>query len=291
MDSQNKIDALRQAVHAIDTLPATPAIADRVISMPMNTEESMSQLLLLAEQDPMISARLIGLANTQKAHSEPDILSISDCVSQMGPDRFRSVVSGLATMSLLTRGSMGHFNMHDFWLHNLGIAFSMISIAKSMPAELRPPDDQIFLAGMLHDIGFVALASADPDQSDVLYEFLAAEPGVPVTSIEYERIGITHEELGAELAKHWGLPTSLIAVIRYHHEPDSAGAQAGQPLVRMVNIAEKMIPAFAISEHVHAEINAREWEALGIDPNHAGEVRKQAAEQAEQAYQFANSFA
>ena len=108
--------------------------------------------------------------------------------------------------------------------------------------------------------------------------------------IEREILDICHDELGAELARHWNLPEAIIAVLRYHHSPDAAEAVAGQPLVRMVNLAEKLLLSLGIVEYVAPDISNEDWEALGINPSDVEEVKKQVDEQAEQAIQFAHSF-
>ena len=289
MNLIDQIDNLRKAVHNIDILPATPAIANKLISLNMGTEEGKQQMLLLAEQDPQIAAKIIGLANSAKAATERDITSVRDALLVLGFPKCRSIITGIVTMSLLTRKSMGHFNMHDSWLHSMGIAFAMIGIAQSMPKSMRPSDDSIFLAGMMHDIGYLALANIDPMRSDMLSEFLAAEPELPVLEIERKRLGITHDELGGELARHWNLPDVIVSAVRYHHTPDAPEARAGQPLVRLLNIAEKLLPSFGINEIVAPSISAAEWKALGINPDQADEIRKRVSEQAEQATQFAST--
>ncbi len=290
MNLNYNIDHLIKAVHSLDILPATPVIANKLIALQMGTEEGQQQLLLLAEQDPQISAKVIGLANNAKSASAPEITSVRDASLSLGSQKFQRTIAGIVTMSMLIRKSMGHFNMHDYWLHSLGIAFAMIGIAQSMPKSMRPSDDSIFLAGMIHDLGYLALARIDPIHSDMLSEFLAAEPEVPALEIERKWVGITHDELGAELARHWNLPNKIVAVLRYHHAPDAAEAQPGQPLVRMVNIAEKLLPSFGINEYVVPGISSAEWKALGINPDQADEVHKHVAEQAEQATQFAGTF-
>ncbi len=101
-------------------------------------------------------------------------------------------------------------------------------------------------------------------------------------SIEREILEICHDELGAELARHWNLPDEIIAVLRYHHTPDVVAA-AGQPTVHMVSLAEKLLASFDINEHVDTNISDEDWEVLGIDPSKAEEISVQVAEQAEQA--------
>jgi HD-like signal output (HDOD) protein len=174
-------------------------------------------------------------------------------------------------------------------MHNLGIAFAMLAIGKAMPKANRPPDDSIFLAGMLHDIGYIALDYLDPVRSNELHTYQAAAPTRSAMEIERSLLDICHDELGAELARHWNLPGDIISVIRYHHVPDAADTPKDQPLIRMVYIAEKMLPSFGMSEQVELGIHDSDWEALHISPDKAEEILMQAAEQADQAALFASS--
>ena len=103
-------------------------------------------------------------------------------------------------------------------------------------------------------------------------------------------IEIGHGELGAELAQHWDLPGNIVAVLRYHHHPADAAAAEGQPLIALLNLAEKLLPGFGIAEHVAPDISDNDWLDLGIDPSRAEELAAVVREQAEQAKQIANTF-
>ena len=172
----------------------------------------------------MISARIIGLANSPLFGSANKITSITDAAMMLGINRVKSVSVGIAVMSTLTRHPTGHMNVQHLWLHSLGIALAMCSLARAMPSRARPLDDEVFFAGLLHDIGFMVLNYIDPVRSDLLQSRLTATPDRPVNEVEAEVIEIGHGELGAELARHWDLPDSIVAVLRYHHTPADAGA-------------------------------------------------------------------
>ncbi|MBI3902606.1 MAG: HDOD domain-containing protein [Nitrosomonadales bacterium] len=281
---------LRQTIMNLDALPAMPVIAQKLLALQMDTEEGERNLLLLIEQDPQISAKIVGLANTAAIGSSVDVTTIRNAAMLLGLNRVKSVATGIAIMSLMTRTPAGRFNMQDLWLHSFGIAFAMLAIARVMPVQLRPQDDHIFLAGLLHDIGFLALAFLDPKRSDRLHAQLAAAPQRPALEIERELLEVTHDELGSELVRHWNLPDEIIAVLRYHHTPDAAEAAAANPLARMIAIAEKLLPSFGLNEYVAPDISDADWEALGIDPNDADEIRTRVDEQADQAVQFTNTF-
>jgi putative nucleotidyltransferase with HDIG domain len=281
---------LRAAIQNLDSLPAMPVVAQKILRLPLDTPDGEQQLLKLIEQDPQISARIIGLANSPLFGASKKITSIHDAAMMLGVNRVKSVSVGIAVMSTLARRQTGHMNVQNLWLHSLGIALAMCALAHAMPSRGRPLDDEIFFAGLLHDIGFMVLNYIDPDRSDLLQSRLAAEPGRPITEIESDVIEIGHGELGAELAQHWHLPGDIVAVLRYHHTPAHADAKAGQPYIGLLNLAEKLLPAFGIYEHVGSNVSRQDWLALGIDPARAEELTLIVLQQAEHAKQIATPF-
>ena len=207
----------------------------------------------------------------------------------LGLTRVKSVATGIAVMSLVSK-PVGRFDPQELWLHSMSVAFAMLPVVRAMPSRNRPKDDLIFLTGMLHDIGYLALAHLDTQRSDDLHTRLVIEPDRPAIEVERELLDVTHDELGAELAKYWNLPSEIVSVIRYHHTPDDEKAAEGQPLVRIINITEKLLPPLGMREFVGNYVAPEEWAALGIDPEKTAEITEQAEEQANQAAQFYNSF-
>jgi HD-like signal output (HDOD) protein len=282
-------DELRLAVRELNNLPAMPVIAHKMLALKLDTDEGERQMMLLIEQDPLISAKIIGLANSPLIGASHKITTVKEASLLLGLKKVKSVATGIAMMTLVS-SPIGRFDPQEFWLHNMAVAFAMLPVVRAMPPELRPADDLIFLTGMLHDIGFLALAHLNSQLSDDLLTRMLIEPERPVTSIEDELMGISHAELGAEFAQHWGLPSEIVAVLRHHHTPDAASADEGLPLARIINVTEKLLTATGLHEFVGYQVSDEEWAALGIDPDDAEEIASQAAEQADQALQFAATF-
>lgn len=281
---------LKQAIAALDTLPAMPAIAQKLLMLSLDTDEGEAAFLKLIEQDPQISAKIVGLANAPLYGASRRILSVQDAVMVMGLLRVRSVVLGIAAMSALKNQEEGRLKSKEVWMHSMSIAVAMSAIARSMPATIRPHDDHIFFAGLLHDIGYMALSYVDTQASDKLHEQLQQVSGGMALKIEKALLGMTHADIGAQLAQHWHLPEEIVAVIRDHHHPTTTDTAEHLTLVRLVSLAEKMLGEFGVLKQTEQIITDCEWQVLGIDPEKSDDIRNQVCEIATQAGQMAAAF-
>ena len=281
---------LKNTLRKLDTLPAMPAIAQKLLSLPLETSKGENAMLKLIELDPQLSAKIIGLANSSLFTSSHKITSVCDAAMLLGMTRVKSVAIGISAMSALTKMPHGRLSLQDMWLHSLTVALSMRTIAKYMPARVRPGDDQIFLAGLLHDIGYLVLAYLDTKLSDQLHAKLAErQHEQSILEIEQQMLGITHNELSSLLADNWGLPSEIIFALRYHHASVSPKTSEGNSLITLINISEKLHPAFGMPELSESDISDPEWLALGIDPGNCKEIRARVIAQAEQAKQLAST--
>lgn len=274
---------LKQGVHNLESLPALPVIAQRLLALDLDTHEGERRLMELIEQDPFISARIVGLANTPLFIMPQRVTCVRDATMLLGLTRVKLVALGIAMMTAAGRTGLGKLDLNRLWLHSLAVALGMRTIANAMPKNVRPTDEEIFLAGLLHDIGYVVLAHLDPLHSDALHMRLATDRSHGVCEFEAEMLGMGHAELGAELARHWDLPEEVVAVLRYHHSPAEADEGVGQPLICMLRLAEKILDPFGIPEGTGGVVSQEEWLSLGIDPGRGEELGARIRQQAEEA--------
>lgn len=254
---------LHHTVGTLASLPAMPKTAHEILSIELATDKGNELLLKLIEKDPAISARIIGLANSPLFGTSRKIMTVGDAATVLGIKRVKMVALGFAMMSSVTRNPPGLLNVLHLWQHSMAVAVAMDALSKAMPREMRPPDEDIYLAGLLHDIGFLVLEYVDPELSNRFHVRLAVEGAQPDSEIEAEMLEINHGELGALLAEHWNLADSIVAVLRHHHV-SAARPVAGNTLIAMTRLAEKLLPTFAMAEPKPSGIELCEWQALGI---------------------------
>lgn len=272
MNKEQTGSRLKAALGNLNSLPAMPAIAQKLLALPLDTPEGEAEMLNLIEQDPQLSARIIGLANSPVMSRGRKIARLREAAMLLGQKRLKGVVISVATMSSMKLAAARHFDPQDLWAHSMTIAIVMNAVAREMPQRLRPEENQIFLTGLLHDIGLMALHHLDVAASDELHKQVRLQPKRLLGELEAELLDITHGEIGGLLVKHWGLPDEIVEVVQHHHSLELGGVGLANPLVRLVNIAEKLLPDFSIAEHSAATIEEEEWRELCIDPQRAGDI-------------------
>jgi HD-like signal output (HDOD) protein len=273
---------LRLALNKLDCLPAIPSIALKILSLKITTDEGERALLELIKNDPPILSKIVGLSNSPLFGTGREILTLKNAAALLGSKRVKMIALSFAMMSFMTRKSASLLNIGCLWRHSLAVAMTMDTLSSLMPKDRRPSEEEIYLAGLLHDIGFLVLDYIDAKLSDQLHTRLAAEPERHAEEVEAEMLEMNHGELGAELGRRWDLPVPIIAVMCYHHLPNDKCAVVGQPLVAMANLAEKLLPSLGIAESAQMDIAAEEWQALGIDPLKENEIRAKVQEHAKQ---------
>lgn len=263
---------LQLALGNLNSLPAIPAIAHKLLALPLDTEEGEAQMLALIGQDPQLSARIVGLANSPAVGAGRRIAGVRDAAMLLGFGRLKSVAIGIATLSRFGNQPSRNFDPQDLWSHSMTIAIAMSALAREMPKRIRPDENRIFLAGLLHDIGLMALHHLDAGASDELHHQLRLQPKRHIHDLELELLGVTHGHIGALLAQHWNLPEELAEVMEQHHLLSASDSTVANPLVRLVSIAEKLLPDFGIAEHTGEAVEEDEWRELCIDPARAEEL-------------------
>jgi HD-like signal output (HDOD) protein len=264
---------LKQAIANIDALPAMPSIAQKLLTLQLDTDAGEQELLHLIGQDPQLAGKVVGLANSPAIGSTLKVTTVPDAALLLGLSRIKSIALGVAALSGLSKGPASkHFKPHDLWVHSMMCAIVMRTIAQEMPKAMRPTEDHIFLAGLLHDIGFMALHHLDAELSNELHHQLRMQPKRPIIELEMEILGLTHCYIGSQLARHWHLPSEITAVIGYHHPPYVEEMGQAHPLLRLLHLTERLLPDFGINEHGSDAVNETDWLNLGIAPERADEI-------------------
>jgi len=201
-------------LRAVDALPPLPAVALRVMQVAQDPRSSASQLALVVSADPAMSARVLRVANSAVYRRAREVTSVQEALVVLGFVQARNIAVSMAITGAYTLDGINVlFRIEAFWRHSLAVAFRASELA-GRSRRLDVPS--AFTAGVLHNIGRLAMFHADPAGVDqAIAEAMADDK--PIEDVERERLGYDHAELGGRLAKRWKLPTEVSEAISQHH--------------------------------------------------------------------------
>ncbi len=240
-----------------------PEAAMKVNLLVNDPESSADDIGHAMSVDPALTARLLQLANSAFYGFASEIDSIVKAVTVIGMSRIRDIVLGMSARPAFQDLSNELYSLDDFWHHSLNCAIT----AKALATELGWRNaDSVFVIGLLHDIGRLAVLYALPELSrQAIWEYLEGSDKALLVDVEREILGFDHAEAGYALASHWDFPESLVAAIAYHHDPAACGQNRKEAyLVHLADGLASMIELEDDAEEDLPPLCARVWDEVGI---------------------------
>lgn len=194
-----------------ESIAPFPAIALKALQLMAGTDTSLIDLCNLIRPDLAFSAAILRMANSPLVAFSKNVTSVVQAATLLGFRRLRSVVITVGLKAYL-QGSFTPL-MQACWHHSLACAI----IAERSAQRSSMDKDFAYTAGILHDIGRVALATLMPKSYVRVVEHDADGPQ-DLLQIEREVCGIDHCQAGHSLVKAWNLPQAFLEITACHHE-------------------------------------------------------------------------
>lgn len=208
-----KLDALFQNPTA---LPTAPKVVEELISSFDKASVSTEEIAKKLATDPVLSAKLLRLANSAYYHVSRSIGTVEDAVLMLGFVTVRTLVisSGLVSGFKTVPG----LDLKQFWRYSLHAAVSAKWIAK----KTKENTDLAFTIGMMHAIGQLVIHSAMAEQAMAL-DKVAGPLDSRRLDAEQASFGFTFAEVGAELARRWKFPSAFAETLTAFPAPHQNG--------------------------------------------------------------------
>ncbi len=222
---------ITEIIHQCKEIPHFPAAALELMNN-INKESISSKAIAdILSKDQALSSRVIKLANSPYYGMEKKVSSISDAVIILGKKTIHNLAMIASTENFLSIPLSGYrLSAHKLWAHSFGVAVGsklIANISNTMDA------DTAFTAGLLHDIGKVAMNIVISNKIDKVFRYVKKH-SVPFDIAEKRVLGFDHTEVGQKMAERWNLPPSIVEAIRFHHTPSEA--PENNPYVDCVHI-------------------------------------------------------
>ena len=220
---------LKQLATQVCSLPTMPALHAQLTDELRMEEPSMERIGEIISKDIGMTSKMLQLVNSAFFGLSQQITNAHEADTYLGLATVRALVLSLQVFSQYDQKKIKGFSIDALMQHSWVVSVFARRIAETERCDPKI-DDQCFLAGLLHDLGQLILASGLPDQYARVIETARAQ-NQSIWEAEMAEFGATHAEVGAYLLGLWGLPNPVVEAVAFHHRPAEATASGFSPVV------------------------------------------------------------
>ncbi|MFM8453872.1 MAG: HDOD domain-containing protein [Gammaproteobacteria bacterium] len=213
----------------ITELPTIPSMVDELLKLRVNPEANAEDLAHLVEKDPSLAAQVIAWANSPFYGYAMNIASVEEAIMKtLGYDLVMNLALGVALGSSMKLPKEGPLGLERYWRNSIYVASlsqMLLEVYARKSKKNGSPNPGLkkgsaYLAGLLHNFGYLILGQLFLPQYRLLLDQLVLNPFVNLIELENKILGINHSELAAWLLKKWNLPETIVQAVAEHHALD-----------------------------------------------------------------------
>ncbi len=211
-----------KAIQKVAQIATLPEVTTKIIQLVEDPKSTAKDLQDVIKYDVALSAKILKVVNSAFYGLPRQVGSVDRAIILLGLSTVKNIAVATSMVKLFAGKKMSSkFTSKDLWLHSLacGVFCKMISQMRG-----REGADEIFVAGLMHDLGLLVEKQVYPDKSaSVLDE--VSEKKRYICDVENEIFGANHQEFGAALSGKWKFPHIFQLATGYHHQPFNAAKQ------------------------------------------------------------------
>ena len=247
-----------------DKLFSLPEVCQQLARLLGDEKCADIEIAELISYDPVLTARILNRAN-HPSYPGPPLDTVSDAIDRIGMDNLKQLFSSTASVSAFEQIDPKVVDMESFWHHSVCCAMAAESLA--ITCGLKRPG-QLFVAGLIHDIGQLVIYQSLPDLALKVLETAGEEESFRYKA-EKKILGLTHAQVGKTLVEKWRLPAMIQETVEFHHEPQLAGEFLVEASIVHIAtaIANCVEPSWKMNLERHdanKQIDPQAWEISGL---------------------------
>lgn len=244
-----------------NALPSAPKVVRKLIETFEQEEVNLQQAAMYIESDPVLTAKLLKLANSAFFGLNRNITTARDAINVMGLIKVRALVIAAAMGDGFH--AVGGVNLNQFWRYSLNTA----NLSRYLALPIKIDENTAFTAGLIHGIGELVMHVGMPEA------MLDLDRSVPMLDLKRSRaekglFGYSYAEVGAALAREWRFPKKMVNAIEHQISPFDNDVY--EPIAGVIHIASWRARAEELSIGSEGLINTYPDPVglvLGIDPD------------------------
>lgn len=262
-----------QAIASIGDIATLPEVTIKIIETVENPKSTARDLHGVIKNDPALSVKILKVVNSAFYGLPGQVASVDRAIILLGLSAVKNI-SIAASIARLFKGKRisEKFSAADLWRHSVVVAVTARAMAKYSPHPVMA--DELFVAGLIHDIGTLVERQIFPDQfAEVIRR--CSESDLDFLACEREVIGADHQAFGVGLTTKWKFPRHLRAAVGFHHNPEAVSVEL-KNIATVIRVADVMACQEKIGFHFtarHDSIKPELLDDLGITQAQLEEIR------------------
>jgi HD-like signal output (HDOD) protein/prolyl-tRNA editing enzyme YbaK/EbsC (Cys-tRNA(Pro) deacylase) len=215
---------IQQRLESTVEIPPLADTAQKIIKLRVDPDATIDDITGVVETDPALAAQVVSWAASPYYGSAGKIRSVEDAIVRvLGFDLVINLALGLALGKTLALPKDHPQQATPYWQQSIYTAAIIEGLTRAMPRAERPENGLTYLAGLLHNFGYLLLAHVFPPHFSLICRQIEVNPHLHHSFVEQHLLGITREQIGSWLMRNWDMPEELVIALRFQHDPHYAG--------------------------------------------------------------------
>jgi len=231
----------------IEGLPAMPEMGYRILQISRDPNAGAKDLAKVIEIDPSLSAQIMSYSTSAFYGYPGEIDSVRDAIARvLGFELVANLALGIAVGKEFKIKSDGPLGLNNFWRHAVYSSALAEKLAKSLLRTKGMKPGLAYLCGLLHNFGHLLIGHIYAPGFETLNRSISANPDIDLKVLELFNLGVTHEEIGANLLEKWKMPIETIRTARWHH--DNNCNEEASDYVCLIQLVDNLLNRYGIGD-------------------------------------------
>jgi HD-like signal output (HDOD) protein len=219
---------LEELLASNGALPSIPKVIALLLNELDQAEPDLRKISQLINTDPVLTTRLLRLANSAQFQFASKIRSVSEALALMGLDQVQSLTTAAAVAGAFT--AIPGMDMNQFWRYSLNVA----KLSRTLGGMIRHNQPEAFTAGLIHATGELVMHLALPTELAAL-DLKVPPLGFKRAAAERKLLGYCYADVGAGFARNWQFPLAIVDALEHQCVPFEN--EVYEPLAGILHLA------------------------------------------------------
>ena len=256
---------IRQRLEETLEVPPLPDTAQAIIRLRVDPDANIEKLSHIVERDPSLAAQVVSWASSSYYSAPGSIKSVQDAIVRvLGYDLVMNLALGLSLGKTLNLPEDPDKGSTSYWHQAIYVAACVGALVSTIPREFRPGFGLSYLAGLLHNFGYLIMAHSFKPHFQATNLMITLNRHVEHQHIEKHVLGITRDQMASSLMHSWNMPGEVTMGIRYQNDPHYLGANSDQ--AQLIYLANHLLQEYGLLAKRNHRFAASVYEQLNIKP-------------------------